>query len=107
MISAIHDGTSHDDSNATPQGKHRIAICGARSCGMFALPDGAEARDAISPAHRAPLQVLVQDPPICVDTNATPIKTLSVPDQGNMRAHEPVGTRIAGVIRGCHADAGE
>lgn len=28
---------------------------------MFALPDGVEARDAIRPAHRAPLQVLVQD----------------------------------------------
>ena len=33
---------------------------------MLALPDGVEARDAIRPAHRAPLQVLVQDPPFCV-----------------------------------------
>src|SRR6266566_1273700 len=59
-------GTSHDDPNATPQGKDRIATCRARSCGMLALPDGVEARDAIRPAHRAPLQVLVQDPPFCV-----------------------------------------
>jgi len=88
MISAIHDGTSHHDSNATPHGKHRIAICGARSCGMFALPDGAEARDAISPAHRAPLQVLVQDPPFWA---AVPASVLAFPV-----ATEWVNLRVGG-----------
>jgi hypothetical protein len=63
IISAIHDRHVARRLERDPAGSTRITICGARSRGMFALPDGVEARDVIRAGHRAPLQVLVQDPP--------------------------------------------